>query len=60
MNSMKNTCICPECKNSVDLSAYPNLAVGHVIECSVCGITLEVTAIDEAGKLTTEIVDEGK
>jgi hypothetical protein len=31
-----------------------------VIECQTCGITLEVTAIDAAGKVATEIVDEGK
>lgn len=56
---MKNTCICPECKNQVDLSAYPNLAIDHVIECNVCGISLLVTDINE-GVVDTEIADEGK
>lgn len=50
---------CEECKNDVDLSAYPELAVGHVIECGTCGITLEVTAID-GESVTAEVADEGK
>lgn len=57
---MKNTCVCPECKNEVDLSAYPNLAAEHVLECNVCGISLLVTSIGEDGKVETEIADEGK
>ena len=52
-------CVCPECKNTVDLSRYPNLAVGMVIECNHCGMTLAVKAIENA-IVTTEIVDEGK
>lgn len=52
-------CICPECKNSVDLSKHPQIAVGHVVECNTCGIMLGVTAITD-GVVTTEIVDEGK
>jgi len=53
------TLICPECKNDVDLEAYPNIATGQIVECDSCGITLEIT---EAGdeKLEAEIVDEGK
>jgi len=51
--------ICPECKNEVDLSRYPDLAVDQVIECDVCGITLLVTKID-GDMVETEIVDEGK
>ena len=51
--------ICPECKNDVDLSGYPNLAVGHVMECNWCGITMEVRGI-EGGVIAVEIVDEGK
>jgi Zn ribbon nucleic-acid-binding protein len=50
---------CPECKNSVDLSAYPNLAVGHVVECNSCGMTLMVKNI-EGNEVMVEIVDEGK
>ena len=50
--------ICPECKNEVDLSRYPNLAVGNVIECQMCGISLLVNAIGE--EVAAEIVDEGK
>jgi hypothetical protein len=56
---MKNTCICPECKNAVDLSAHANLVAGNVIECNVCGISLLVTQIMD-GNVITEIADEGK
>lgn len=52
-------CVCPECKNVVDLSRYPNIAAGMVIECDHCGMTLLVKDI-ENGAITTEIVDEGK
>jgi len=51
--------ICPECKNDVDLSSYPNLASDQVIECNICGISLIVTRI-EGGEVVAEIVDEGK
>ncbi len=51
--------LCPECKNDVDFSAYPNLGVGQVIECQMCGISLIVTAMN-GEMLSTEIVDEGK
>ena len=53
------TCICPECKNKIDLSRYPQLAVNHVIECNFCGIVLAVRNID-GEKVEGEIVDEGK
>lgn len=52
-------CVCPECKNTIDLSRYPNLAVGMVIECNHCGMTLLIKEIAN-GQLATEIVDEGK
>ncbi|HVT75308.1 MAG TPA: hypothetical protein VHD69_02775 [Candidatus Paceibacterota bacterium] len=52
-------CVCPECKNDIDMSRYPQIAVGHVIECDRCGIMLEATAIAN-GVVETEIVDEGK
>jgi predicted Zn finger-like uncharacterized protein len=52
-------CICPECKNQIDLSKHQNLALGFVVECPTCGIVLEVRKI-ENGVVTTEIVDEGK
>lgn len=51
--------VCPECKNEVDLSAYPSLAVDQVIECNICGISLLVTRI-KGEEVETEIVDEGK
>lgn len=51
--------VCPECKNNVDLSNQEGLAVGTVIECGSCGITLLVNSI-EGENVSTEIVDEGK
>jgi DNA-directed RNA polymerase subunit RPC12/RpoP len=51
--------ICPECKNSIDLSRYLKVLEGMVIECNHCGITLLAKKI-EGDNLTTEIVDEGK
>jgi DNA-directed RNA polymerase subunit RPC12/RpoP len=52
-------CVCPECKNTINLSRYPNLMVGMVIECDHCGMTLLVKEIKGASVIT-EIVDEGK
>ena len=52
-------CICPECKNPIDISGYPNIAPGMVIECNHCGMTLLVKEIASDG-IKTEIVDEGK
>jgi uncharacterized protein YbaR (Trm112 family) len=51
--------VCPECKNDVDLSLYPNAEEGHVIECDQCGITLSIKSM-EGDEVETEIVDEGK
>lgn len=51
--------ICLECKNEVNLSLYPNMAPEHVIECDVCGITLQIN--DMSGDdIVAEVVDEGK
>ena len=52
-------CVCPECKNTINLSRYPNLMVGMVIECDHCGMTLLVKEI-KGTSVITEIVDEGK
>ena len=52
-------CICPECKNPINLAVHQNLAVGHVIECDTCGITLEIKNLNYGG-VEVEIVDEGK
>lgn len=51
--------VCPECKNAVDLSRYPTVTTGMVIECNHCGMTLMVKNIAD-GTIETEIVDEGK
>jgi ribosomal protein S27E len=51
--------VCPECKNDVDLTSYPDVKPDHVVECDKCGITLMVTAVNGSA-LETEIVDEGK
>ncbi len=50
---------CPECKNNINLSNYPSLKEGMVIECNHCGITLLIKMIQD-DTLTTEIIDEGK
>jgi ribosomal protein L37AE/L43A len=59
LKAMNNLCICPECKNTIDLSRYPNVVVGMIIECNHCGMTLNVKEIVD-GNIKTEIVDEGK
>ena len=51
--------ICPECKNKIDLSIYPNLAKDQIIECGICGISLLVSSI-EGENVNAEVVDEGK
>lgn len=51
--------VCPECKNDIDFSLFPNLAPDQVIECQMCGISLLVTKI-EGEMVEAEIVDEGK
>ena len=58
--ALRMKCICPECKNNVDMAEYSNAAVGHIIECPTCGITLEITEISPAGEVATEVVDEMK
>ncbi len=50
---------CPECKNNIDLSRYPAVKEGMVIECDHCGMTLLVKKID-GDTVSTEIIDEGK
>ena len=52
-------CICPECKNSVDLSKYSGISNGTIIECNHCGMVLSVRDI-LSDKIITDIVDEGK
>ena len=51
--------ICPECKNEVDLSSYPDLQKDQVVECDICGISLIITSI-EGDKVNAEVTDEGK
>lgn len=51
--------VCPECKNNVNMSAYPTAAVEDVIECDVCGITLQITSI-KGNRAEGEVVEEGK
>jgi len=57
--SSNSLCVCPECKNTIDLSRYPSVKSGMVIECNHCGMTLLVKEIVN-GDVKTEIVDEGK
>jgi DNA-directed RNA polymerase subunit RPC12/RpoP len=56
---IKMKAICKECKNEIDLSRYPKIKKGMIIECNHCGITLGVTNI-EGETVSTEIIDEGK
>ena len=56
---MNKTCICPECKNEVDLSQYSSVSNGMILECNHCGMVLSVRDI-LADKIVTDIVDEGK
>ena len=51
--------ICPECKNPVDLSSYKELAVGQILECGLCGISLIIEKMD-GDEVMVEIVGEGK
>lgn len=57
---MKITCVCPECKNQIDLSRYATCVAGMVIECNHCGMTLLIKEVGQDGALKTEIVEEGK
>lgn len=53
--------VCPECKNEVNLTSYPNLDKDSVVECDVCGITLLVVELQkDTDKVVAEVVDEGK
>lgn len=49
---------CPECKNQIKLEKEYN--VDDVVECPFCGIELEVTAKDDAGNLSIQIIEEEK
>lgn len=51
--------VCPECKNDVNLSVYPNVVVEQVVECDKCGITLQIMKFAGEG-VEADIVDEGK
>jgi len=59
IKSENSLCVCPECKNTIDLSRYPQITAGMVIECNHCGMTLLVKEII-GNDIKTEIVDEGK
>lgn len=52
--------ICPECKNEITIDNPSDVSAGTIVECETCGITLEVSSIDENGKIEFEIIDEGK
>jgi ribosomal protein S27E len=59
LKNMNSKLICPECKNEVDMSRYPNLAIGMVVECNHCGMTLAIKEVGD-NEIKSEIVDEGK
>jgi DNA-directed RNA polymerase subunit RPC12/RpoP len=52
-------CVCPECKNNIDLRSYPNIVGGMIIECNHCGMTLLIKEVS-GNSVKLEIVDEGK
>jgi len=56
---MQYTTTCPECKNDVTLERE-SLNPGDVIECEMCGITLEVAGVREDGSFDIAIVEEEK
>lgn len=51
--------VCPECKNDVDLANNDDLEVEDIVECQMCGTTLEVLSI-EGNVVSADVVDEGK
>jgi Zn ribbon nucleic-acid-binding protein len=57
---MSLKCVCPECKNDIDMNQYREAKVGNVIECAMCGMTLEIVDIGKNGEVKVDIVDEGK
>ncbi|MDD5173184.1 MAG: sulfonate ABC transporter [Patescibacteria group bacterium] len=52
--------ICPECKNEIEIKDPQNISVGTIMECNTCGITLEVSNLDDNGEIKFEVIDEGK
>jgi len=52
--------VCPECKNEIIIENLDKVSEGTIIECNTCGITLEVSKISDDGKVSLEIIDEGK
>lgn len=55
------TITCPECKQQVDLTAYPSIEPDQMIECNTCGISLLVTSVsDDKETAQVEIAEEGK
>lgn len=52
--------ICPECKNEIEIKNPQDVSVGTIIECNTCGITLEVSGLNDNGEIRFEVIDEGK
>lgn len=42
------------------MNQYREAKVGNVIECAMCGMTLEIVDIGKNGEVKVDIVDEGK
>lgn len=59
MKNENSKLVCPECKNDIDLSPYPNLAQNMIVECNHCGMTLMIKDIS-GEEIKADIVDEGK
>lgn len=51
--------VCNICENEFNLESQ-HLEIGDIIECPVCGSTLEIINIDNKGNITTSPVVRGK
>lgn len=58
VSSVNKKLTCPECKNEFDVK--PDSAKGDVLECSYCGIELEVMDVDGNGEVSVEVAEEEK
>ena len=50
---------CPECKNDKELNPQ-DVEVGRWFECDFCGVSFEITKVNEGGKPEIKIIEEEK
>ena len=58
VTSVNKKLACPECKNEFDVKE--GCAQGDILECTYCGIELEVMDVDENGEVSVEVAAEEK